>query len=292
VTDQPTCDRCHEPIHDQAYVCPQCTRRLRRDLETVARVAGEAWTTIARLDRIGGRNGRAELEPEDTTCACEPCRRGRRDKADNALAPRPWPINLAAARRHDAAVNELTTWVRHIAQTRGAPGPEPPRGHPLAAAATWLTGHLDWLRHRPEAAEAFDALGDACRVLVRIVDRPPERVVVGQCPCQVVTDGGRPPEYLYAIRGAAQVACRSCGTTYDVDSSRDELKRQLDQALFTAAELATLVAYFGEGQREPVRKLINQWHVRGMIVAHDYQGQPAYRFGEVVARLASSRRAS
>jgi hypothetical protein len=279
LTDQPICDRCRGPIHDQAYVCGHCAGRLRRDLELVATVAGEASLTIARQDHIE-RAGSVQHIEEDHSCSCPQCTSD--EEPDSALYPTSWPLDLGAAARHDQAVNQLITWVRHIVETRGIDVPLA-TGHPLAAAAAWLDGQLDWLRHQPYAGEAFDVLATASWTIQRVVDRPPEKVVVGQCPCG---------EHLYAVRGAAQVTCKSCGTAYDVETTRDELKRRLDQALFTAAELATLVAYFGEGQRGPVRKLINKWHERGLIAVHSVRGEPAYRFGEVVARLASSRRAS
>jgi hypothetical protein len=294
MTDAPTCERCGDRIHDTAYVCSRCASWLASDLDLVAKVAGEAMVTIGRLDRIARVGGRGEDVAEDTSCTCPTCTDPDAAEPDSALYPTSWPVNLGAGVRHDAAVGELTTWVRHVAETRGIPGPpyathsaeQGQRVHPLTACAAWLTGQLDWLRHRPEAAEAFDALVAACRVILRVVDRGPERVIVGQCPCQVVREDGRPAECLYAVRGAAQVTCRSCGTSYDVDSTRDMLKRRLDQALFTGAEIATLVAYLGEGQREPIRKLIKVWHSRGLLVVHDYGGQPAYRFGEVISRLA------
>jgi hypothetical protein len=141
---------------------------------------------------------------------------------------------------------------------------------------------------------AVEGLSEACRILVRVVDRPPERIVVGQCPCG---------EYLYAIRAAPAVTCRSCGASYDVDATRAMLRRQLGQTLMTAAEIATLATYLGlTGSRGTTRKLINQWASRGLIAAHgsyhvddedqaDEDGVAGlFRFGDVIERLAVSRR--
>jgi hypothetical protein len=144
--------------------------------------------------------------------------------------------------------------------------------------ARWLAGQLDWLRHRPEAEAAFDEIGDACRVLVRVVDRPAERIIVGQCGCT---------EYLYAVRGREYVTCAGCGTTYDVEAARDLLRESLDQRLCTAAEIALLARYLGiKGEREAVRHKIVVWASRGLVTAHsNLHGEPAYRFGDVAARL-------
>ncbi len=252
MTDQPLCALCGRPVVDMSYLCDREGDRLRLELERVALVAGEAMTTIAKQARIG--NGGRRTDPEV-----------------------PLPVNLAAAADHDAAVNTLTTWARHVHEESGRPLPEVD-GHPLAGLAAWLADQLDWLRHRPEAEEAFDEIGDACRVLVRVVDRPAERIIVGQCGCG---------EYLYAVRGREYVTCSGCGTTYDVEAARDLLRESLDQRLCTAAEIALLAAYLGlAGKRDAIRNKITVWAGRGLVVRHsEIRGEPAYVFGEVVARL-------
>lgn len=288
MTEAPTCDRCGRRIVDTAYVCPDCARELRRDLETVAKVAGEVATTVAKLARLGAGGRRSDPQP-------------------------PLPVNLDAGAEHDAAVTVLTTWARHIHEASGRALPTTTRRdeHPLAILATWLVGQLDWLRHRPEGGDALDELSDACRILIRVVDRPADRVLAGRCPCG---------EYLYAIRTAATVTCRACNTGYDVQATRRILREQLGNALFTGAEIATLATYLGlTPNREATRNLIKVWASRGMIVAHgtyraepeedkaptdgveaeggdgdDEQAEersvPLYRFGDVIERLAVSRR--
>jgi len=248
----PTCPVCSRPIPDMAYLCSVEATKLRTELERVALVAGEAMTTIAKQARIGGGGRRTDPEV-------------------------PLPVNLTAAADHDAAVNTLTTWARHVQEESGRPLPEV-EGHPLIALAAWLVGQLDWLRHRPEAEEAFDEIGDACRVLVRVVDRAADRIIVGQCGCG---------EYLYAVRGREHVTCSGCNTQYNVEAARDLLRESLDQRLCTAAEIALLAAYLGlAGKREQVRHKITVWADRGLVVRHsEIRGEPAYVFGEVVARL-------
>jgi hypothetical protein len=250
----PTCPICSRPIPDMAYLCSTEATKLRTELERVALVAGEAMTTIAKQARIG--NGGRRTDPEV-----------------------PLPYNPGAAYDHDAAINTLQTVVRDIHETSGRPLPMvEPGQHPTAAMALWLIDQLEWLRHREDAEQTFDELSDACRVLVRVVDRPAERIIVGQCGCT---------EYLYAVRGAAKVTCVACNTTYAVEETRDMLRAQLDQSLFTAAEIATLATYLGlEKPRDTVRKLINKWSERGLVISHgDLRGDPAYLFGDVMARL-------
>jgi hypothetical protein len=294
MTDQPKCPRCGHPIHDMAYICQYCGAKLAKALGTAALLAGEAAVTIAKLDRVNpGQGVETDIDPWE--------------KNPGALYPNPLIVDLDAARQHDAAVGEMLTWARHVHEESGRPLPTVrtmpcehescaqrrrgevhgprcsgslPAEHPSAVFMDWLSVQVDWLRHRPEAEEAYEALHRACIAIERIVDNPPEKVIVGSCPCG---------EVLYANRGKTDVKCTGCGTSYDVAAARDLIRRQLGESIFTASEIATLAAYLGiSGTRENIRKRINQWHARGRLAAHDYLGQTAFRFDEVIGRLAEA----
>lgn len=261
---EPTCPRCSRPIHDTAYIDTECAKDLQRALRDVEKVAGDITLTVARLDRVQ-RHGGALEEPGDDGW----------HRGEGALFPTALIINLSAARSHDAAAGELTTWARHVVEQRGE---RPAEGHPLAACARFLADQAHWLRYQPEAAEAFAALHSACRTIVNLVDRPADLSVVGRCPCGT---------YLYARQGADTVACSACGTAYDVASSREDLRRELEDRLMTAGQIATMAAHLGlTDSRESTRKLINKWAQRSRIVAHGrLDGDPTYLFGEVLTRL-------
>lgn len=276
---------------DTAYVCIVCADELRGHLGEVAVIAGEAAVTVARQDRIGSGSGQPE-QPEP-----EP-------KNAGALFPTPLPFNPGAAAAYHKAVSDLGTAARHVHENSGRPLPiarvcrhgscwaanerwvlGPTCAHPDAVVALWLARQLDWLRYRQEAAEEFDVLTVACKRLLRIVDRPAERIIVGQCGCGA---------YLYAVHGASTVKCRDCGTSYDVEASREGLRQNLDERLLTAAEIALMAVYLELTERQDTtRKLITKWAQRGLITSHtNVGGEPAYLFGEVVTKLAASRRAA
>lgn len=284
MTDLPTCPRCGRPIHDQAYICGPCAGRLTKDLAAAASVAGEAWTTIAR-QAVMGSSGRS--------------------------SERPLPFSWEAADAVNSVANTFTTWARHCSEERGIPWGPPPavlgplcgiqgcpscltirrsrrRPHALAWTARWLAGQIEWLRHRREADEAFEELHDACRLAIRTVDLPPDRTFAGRCECGT---------YLYAFAGRETVRCVECEREYDVEAMREHMRTQLDESLFTAAEVATLAAFMGiSANRQKTRKLINVWHARGVVAAHgSIDGDPVFRFGEVIERVAgvsASRRSS
>jgi hypothetical protein len=289
---QATCARCARPMPDTAYCCVVCAEEVRGQLAEVAVIAGEAAITVARQDRIGSGSSAQPEQPEP-----EP-------KNAGALYPTPLPFNPGAAAAYLGAVNDLDTWARHVHESSGRALPVarmcrhgscwaanerwvlgPTCPHPDAVVALWLARQLDWLRYRQEANDAFNELTMACKRLVRIVDRPAQRMIVGQCGCGA---------YLYAVHGASTVKCRDCDTSYDVEASRDGLRQNLDERLLTAAEIALMAAYLGLTEhRDSTRKLVTQWALRGLIASHtNVGGEPAYLFGEVVTKLATSRRAA
>lgn len=292
MTDQPLCPLCPpdraRPLHDNAYVCPGCTNHVGDLLHRLATIAGEAGTTVARLGRIGGGAG-------------------RRTGPDQPL-----PVNLGAGSRHDAAVTELLTRARMVAEERGQdlpavrsitcrhrtcqsirsgamalPGPacEQIVDQPIAVLAGWLAEQLEWLRHHPDGEVALRDIRSACWALERVIDRPADHDLVGRCGCETV---------LYARRGATTVTCKGCNTTYDVEECRAGLLDALSGSLFTAAELAGLATYLGlRTQRDRVRKLIWAWANRGLITAHGLiDGDPAYRCGEIMTRLMATQSAA
>jgi hypothetical protein len=59
---------------------------------------------------------------------------------------------------------------------------------PIAKLATWLAGHVEWMRHRQEADEFLSAV-DACLRVVRGLARgPSEQKYLGPCGAEPVTE--------------------------------------------------------------------------------------------------------
>lgn len=289
MTEQPTCPRpeCGRVIHDQAYVCIPCRDQEREQLELVARLAGEAATTIARLDRIAATAGGARESPPEPDLG----------RAESALYPTPLPVDLMAAADHAAGVNTLVTWARHCAEERGlelpavrpgcphwtcaksrrayfiGPACEPPE-HPLAVAATWLAGQLDWLRHRPEADEAYDEISYACRLLIAVVDRPADRWYAGPCGVAGCT------ERLYPVAGARTTRC-ACGADHDLGQRKTELLERVEEQWATATRAAHLLTALGV---RCTPSMVRNYADRGRLAPHpdlDAMGHPRYRLGSI-----------
>lgn len=251
------CVTCQRPVDGTAYGCQHCADRTGEWLTRAAGLVVDALEAAAGLVRYGSRGPRGGIDP-------------------------PMLGNPAAADRLAHAGTTITTWARRVAEERGQELPVPDRRageHPVAVAATWLVGQLDWLRHRSYAEEALGGLEAAARTIVRGADRPPEQVIVGACECGTA---------LYAIAGAATATCRACGAKWDVERSRDILRKHLDGMLATAAEIAVMALHLHpDARRHKVRHLINVWASRTQITRRGLSrdGSPTYRVGEVLARL-------
>jgi hypothetical protein len=250
----------------------------------------------------------------------------------------PLPVDLTASAKLGPITTTIGTWQRVLIEEGYAAPPGPWRpvvgppcppwrpgdakrpggrcGHPscaqvrdrtppgpLAAACLWLATQVGQLRKHPAAGEAFRDLHDACAALERLNDGPASKVLVGMCDCGTV---------MYALHGKDVVQCpeRTCKLLWGVAESRDILRRALDGKLVTAAEAARLGAYLDTDRNQlQIRKLINSWAMRGLVVPHGWITVPhecdvkcdvkcevgptvtsTFRFGDVAGRLARTPR--
>lgn len=91
----PICVRCGRPLADGAFACDRCAYRAGDQLHELADMADAARDIAHGLSsRQGGSGGVG--------------------KPGSRL-----PLDLAATARLDAVTAELTTWCRHVAETRG-----------------------------------------------------------------------------------------------------------------------------------------------------------------------------
>lgn len=300
MSNQPLCGVCGKPLADPAaYVCPLCGEVLVECLARIVDLAPEVETTIVKLAKHGGQPGPGSGE-------------------------RPLPWNDSAVIRSAAIGNTVSTWARHVSESRGIEIPRPkrvvlgptcrtgigckhwscdrirfrPATLGVVAAAGWLArqDNVRWLRHRQEGPEAFTALQGAARALEGLVGRPPELQYRGVC----LTGVGELDEagdeilcqaQLYARKGARLVVCRDCGAEHDGDYRRKFLLDQAkDQLLHAEAMARALTAMEIEG--------VTAGRVRGMarhgrITAHgtDSADRPIYRVSEVLDVMAEQARA-
>lgn len=300
MTTDTACDLCGNPVRDTAYVCPHCTTNTANYLRQVVTVAAEVETTVARLARYSDRHGRTQ--PDDDPDG----------RPDGGLKVTPMLFDEGAKQRGDRASNDIVTWARHVAEERGVYPSMPTASfgplcgsqgvcrhescsliyrrsvpHPVARAATYLLGNLEWLRHRPEAEEALTQLAAAGAVLVRIVDAPPPLWYAG--PCWAMLDDEQCVEELYARTDDGTVRCPACKARHDVRERRVWLLGEADDVLAHASLIAAALTVL---DRPVTSSMVRNYAARSRITAHgqDERGRPLYRVGEVRAVLAETAR--
>lgn len=294
----PLCVRCERPVADQAFACKSCAEHVEKLLASTPAFARELETTVARLDRIQRRG----VMPDTSTGAgpvvgpiCAGYRREHHCDHPScaeiwpltvALRPTALPVDLDAVKHLDAATNVLTTWCRHVAETRGS---EVPRVHKrlretsAGVAAAWLTerGNLEWLRHREEVGEAFEQLERAAMTIERVVDRLPELWYAG--PCEAC--GAE----VYAQPSATIVRC-DCGDTWPAAGRREWLLAAAEDYLLTIPEiLGALPNLLGFELR---RQTVHSWVRRSRLKPHGLtaNGRETYRVGDVLDLAATLKR--
>jgi hypothetical protein len=220
------CVKCERPMADQAYACTACRDRTAEQLDAIADATPAARDIAHGLSRHAGGSGSS-------------------GKPESRL-----PLDLAATSKLDAVQGSLTTWARHIAETRhGATWG--PAGDPVVAAARWLRGQLEWMRHRREAGEFLSDVAAAVRVVLGIARGPAEQKYLGPCGAPIPPEPRQPGEELvatwvdeacqgdvYAYRGARTGRCRTCGAEVATSEREAWLDGEVRGHAFRAAHIA------------------------------------------------------
>jgi hypothetical protein len=250
----PVACACGRPVPDQAYACPHCADRLATELGEVAGLGDALDDTYSRQGRFSSAIGVLAHSP---------------------VQPLPWDERASTCAR--TLRNTLSTWCRVVTGERGT---DPP-ADTLAAMAGHLAANLEWLRHHPAAAECVDELCRAVAAARYAVDRPRERLYAG--PCWRDVDGGECPGELYAVLGAAEVACPVCGWLFEVAERRAWLLEAARDVLATATLVSAALSRLDLAVT-PER--LWKWRERGRIFNHSAPGDdPTYRVGDVIDLL-------
>ena len=255
------------PVADGAW-CATCAENLEDALGEVPALDEALAVAITRQARTTRRTGPRSSE-------------------------KPLPYGWSASHAAASAKNTLVTWARIISEERGIEIDCPDS---LTDVAQWLIGpqqgtkHLEWLRHRAEAPEAYSELMDACKYPWRVVDAPAEREHVGTCDhCGYELwvpkrDKDRPP--ITAAR------CRACGTEHDIFERRQRMLPVHADEIWTAARICMVLDHAG---LRVTLDMVSGWKSRHRIAVYppvewDRHRVARFRFGDVLERLAEGQR--
>lgn len=230
----------------EGLLCHTCTTALERDLGDVTALVAELDVTLSKQARIGG-GGAGGLARERT------------------------PIDVGAMQAADNLGNVLTTWARDV-------NPSPLRAtlgddKSSRASASILLLHIPAIRRHPAVVELVDEITDAVRQARRAVDRPADRIYLGQCMVETPDADGRQVTCLaelYARPNATEVVCRVCGVEHEVGERRAWLLQRARDMIVTVREASLYLGEVGGIK-------VSQSSIRGDL----HRGRLAYRPGVV-----------
>lgn len=250
-----------------ALLCKVCTDKLEqaiaefpadlRDLELVAARQAMGPLGLGAPGRVCERDDRhAEWEPPGP-------------RTEDALSEAPWEFAPGAADQIWAMGNTLSTWVRHLVESRGLTA-LPPK----VALTSWLLSNLNAIRFDEAAAEIYDELTGLHAENERwIIGRAGAEEFAGRCDAAQVSfqtdeDGTLVP--VAAICGAAlygnslepKVQCQACGMNYSMAERREERDKQINDQLARAHQIANALT---TAERPLPPALLRKWIERDAL---------------------------
>jgi hypothetical protein len=241
-----TCPVCSAE-QSEGLLCHEDTTRLERELGDVAAIVGELDITLSKQARIGVA-GAPGLARERT------------------------PINVGAMQAADNLGNVLTTWARDVApELWDRWEPRSTRHEPLTSSARILLSHVPAIRRHPAVVELVDEISDAIHQARRAVDRPADRVYLGQCYVETPDPDGRQVTCLaelYARPTASEVQCKVCGAEHEVGERRAWLLTRAADMIVTVKEASQYLGEVGGIK-------VSQASIRSYL----HRGKLAYRPG-------------
>ncbi len=277
--------RCGKPTRDAAYSCDQCSDNLATALGEVPWLDGELETTTT-----GARGVDYAATGGSTISTVGETWKGDAPELGAHIQPAPVHWGASDAKAHLKAL--LVSWVL-FCEAEAVRHSSPKDGYPadtLGALSAWLLWRVDGLALHEIGPDAVDEITEAVTKCKGIIDRRPDKWFAGPC--------NEPDENdvlcgadLYAGSSKGAVACRDCGTTYDVAARRAWLLEAAHDRLADAATLARAISWLGT---EPVNSArVRKWAERGRITAKGHEGlKPLYRIGDAIILLAADAKAS
>jgi hypothetical protein len=174
-------------------------------------------------------------------------------------------MNVGAMQATDDLTNTLTTWARDIVGDVGGT----PAKRPAVVAAWALLSEIPAIRRHPAVVELVDEITDAIRQARRAVDRPADRVYLGQCYVETPDEDGRQVMCLaeiWARPNASEVRCQVCLHEHPVSERRAWMLKRAEDTIVTVKEASFLLGEVGH-------ITVSQASIRGYL----HRGKLAYR---------------
>jgi hypothetical protein len=179
------------------FLCRSCLRTLERAIGDMTSLMHEASVVATRQARVYRASASAQQPQEEAVDVEAHLPAWLRSKDGRvALRPSQIPVDLDAADLLWASGNTLSTWVRHICESRGVDAPN------AAGMVAFLLTNVETFRWDEAGPQAHEEITGLHWDLEHLVDRSPSRVYAGPCTTagctQATADGEQAPTDLYA----------------------------------------------------------------------------------------------
>lgn len=229
----------NNPVTD-TFTCNDCNDELHGLLPRIPDLAADLEIEITRQARKGGQGG------------------GGRTRSFE----RPLEFNQAASDALAQLRVVLVSTCLTLALGQRLPSDT------ITAMAQWLMVNEAAVPLRPEAGDIITGISAAFANGSRVIDNPPERVYMGNCPCGAE---------LMADKDAAFIQCPNprCGATGSVQDAIDHRNQEARDHLLTAMEIVTLT-----GGKSTIYRWIKDCRLLPAITTPD--GEELFRYGDVL----------
>jgi hypothetical protein len=186
-------------------------------------------------------------------------------------------VNARASDLLDEITNTLSTWVRHICETRGIEVPGIGRTTQMACAI-WLSQNVGAIACDEAAGEAFSELCGLTSRIETVINRPIPPRDCGPCPSIVdACKPSRDPKVadcemahphrcgtsLLAPHGDTWVKCPKCKGLHEVESLITRLLNETAYMQFTIPELCEVA--LPRLEEVVPRATLHHWHAKGWL---------------------------
>lgn len=195
----------------------------------------------------------------------------------------PLPFNEKASDIKHMLCNAVTSWTRVFAEDNP---------HLLFNVATiedaarWMAGFPNLLAGHVAAVEMHADIGALVHRARRSIDRPAQRVYLGEC--GGATEDGRCDATLFGYEGRAGARCGQCGAEWLIEARRRTMLADIEDKVAHSGNLAALVKANGVPLASST---IRNYARTGKIasVGVDARQRPLYRVGDVLDVLLKRR---
>lgn len=228
-------------------------------------------------------------------CDCDPqIARQKRERSALKHALALGRVNANASELHDDARNVLSTWIRHLCESRGIqlvdprfigplrPGEMRGPGNTAVGYAKWLHANVSTIANDEAAGECVDELADIRKRIERTVNRPQPRVTLGRCPTWIEEAQKACGKALSAPADAITIRCRDCGQTHRVARLQLLLVGDQEREKVTMARVRELNRNLPPEYRIP-ESTMRQWIAKEQLKprGHTDDGEPLYLWRDV-----------